>query len=322
MQDVPTAVCMQTLKQPDTPNYEVSIATKRLASTLGWDFAEVNNDYDYSLYEYGLAGQLRAYRSLVPNCTALELQLHQLGLVNDTSHATSNDTSDYESDAAESAPLDDLLSGCTSASVKTVASLDDVNEELYCTASKNTVRLYSTPVQNLRCRVAPGGGTGLHPTPLAIVQICNVLYLGNGPNAGRVKCGALVWRRSMGRALWIDAPVPLLPLASGGPAGQTPQPTGHQHHTAHFIPSCVRTSLFKMKWLLCVAQEKVCGPGRRYYASAFDWRRSDAGSLQLDLFTHNERYSLSMISVAKNIDRAHSKYHPKPLLPALSSKLP
>lgn len=158
MQDVPTAVCMQTLKQPDTPNYEVSIATKRLASTLGWDFAEVNNDYDYSLHEYGLAGQLRAYRSLVPNCTALELQLQQLGLVNDTSDATSNDTSDYESDAAESAPLDDLLSGCTSASVKTVASLDDVNEELYCTASKNTVRLYSTPVQNLRCRVAPGGG--------------------------------------------------------------------------------------------------------------------------------------------------------------------
>lgn len=117
-------------------------------------------DYVDSLHEYGLAGAPSSQlSSLVPNCTALELQLQQLGLKNETSDTTSED----ESDVSASAPMNDrellniLLKGCTSAIVKTVDSVDDVNEELYCTDSKNTVRSSSRAFQRLSGRGWLGG---------------------------------------------------------------------------------------------------------------------------------------------------------------------
>ena len=126
--------CVQTLDDPAVSEFEGNMAAKRILTTLGWDLTDTVLYFE-SLHEYQtLQGYSRSF-TMVPDCAALQPQLEVLNGGNDGAGRGPT-----EAPAPASEPESILPTMCVSVDLKEMPSVDGVNEELYCTFHRNTVR--------------------------------------------------------------------------------------------------------------------------------------------------------------------------------------
>lgn len=127
-------MCMQTLSEATL----FSTYDLRLFSRLDWDLGSPVRQSGVLHSDEAFTGNPPPF-SMVPNCAVLQQQLQPIfGGTNDTSDGSADGTNGTES--VSGGPLDTLLQNCADVAITQLASTAEIDDELYCTFLKNTVR--------------------------------------------------------------------------------------------------------------------------------------------------------------------------------------
>lgn len=127
-------MCMQTLSETTL----FSTYDLRLFSQLNWDLGSPVRQSEVLHPDEAFTGNPPPF-SMVLNCAVLQQQLQPIfGGTNETSDGTTVGTNGTESSSG--GPLDTLLQNCADVAITQLASSAEIDDELYCTFLKNTVR--------------------------------------------------------------------------------------------------------------------------------------------------------------------------------------